>query len=80
MKKCQTREEAIKLTQEVGGKFPKEYLGMKLEDTLKYIDMTMEEFKSTCDKFTNKSLFKTNERGELLRDSNGDIEKIKYDN
>jgi len=33
-----------------------------------------------CDKFTNKSLFKTNEQGELLRDSNGDIEKIKYDN
>jgi len=75
-----TREEGIKLTKEIGGKFPKEYLGMKLEDILKYIDMTIDEFNSTCDKFTNKNLFKTDSDGNLMRDANGDIIKINYDN
>jgi len=75
-----TREEGIKLTKDVGGKFPKEYLGMKLEELLKYIDMTIDEFNDVCDKFTNKSLFKLNTKGELIRDDNGDIIKNNYDN
>ena len=75
-----TRDEGIKLTKEVGGKFPKEYLGMKLEDTLNYIGMSMDEFTKTCDKFTNKSLFKLDTKGNLIKDENGDIIKNNYDN
>jgi N-acetyl sugar amidotransferase len=75
-----TRDEGIKLTKEVGGKFPKEYLGMKLEDTLNYIGMSMDEFIKTCDKFTNKSLFELDAKGNLIKDKNGDIIKNNYDN
>ena len=75
-----TRNEGIILSREVGGKFPKEYLGMKLEEVLSYIDMTMDEFKKNCDKFTNKSIFQLDDDGNLLRDNEENIMKNNYDN
>ena len=48
------RDEAINLTKEYGGKFPTEYLGKNLKEILGYIDLTEDEFKIICNRFTNK--------------------------
>ena len=40
----------------------------------------MSEFINCCDKFTNKSLFKKDENGNLLKDDDGSLTKITYDN
>jgi hypothetical protein len=33
-----------------------------------------------CDRFTNKKLFVTDRRGELVHDSHGNLVKTNYDN
>jgi N-acetyl sugar amidotransferase len=75
-----SREDAVRLVTEHDGKFPWEYLGKPLEDILGEIDMTLEEFVRVCDRFTNKRLFVTDARGELVRDAHGNLTKINYDN
>lgn len=75
-----TREEGLKLVKERDGKFPWEYLGVKLEDILEEIKMSQKEFIEICDRFTNKKLFLLNEKGELLKDEKGNLTKINYDN
>ena len=42
--------------------------------------MTRDDFFSCMDKFTNKDLFKKDENDNLIRDENGNLEKINYDN
>jgi hypothetical protein len=44
------------------------------------IDMTIAEFNSLCDSYTNKSIFKVNKDNELLKDESGNLVKINYDN
>jgi N-acetyl sugar amidotransferase len=75
-----SREEGINLTKEFGGKYPSSYLGKSLNEILAYINMTENEFKIICDKFTNKNIFKKNQDGTLLYDNKGDLVKINYDN
>jgi N-acetyl sugar amidotransferase len=75
-----SREDAVRLVTEHDGKFPWEYLGKPLEDILGEIDMTLEEFVRVCDRFTNKRLFVTDARGELVRDAHGNLTKVNYDN
>ena len=75
-----SRSEGIKLTINEGGKFPNDYLGKSLEEILSYIDMTVDEFKIVCDKFTNKKLFKKNPDGTIFTDNHGNIIKNNYDN
>lgn len=75
-----TREEGMELTRLHDGKFPWEYLGRGLADILEEIDMTIEEFVEVCDRFTNRKLFRLNNRGELIKDSDGSLSKINYDN
>ena len=55
------------------GKFPKSYLGKPLEKILQKIDMSLEEFMATCDKFTNKKIFKCNQANELEKDEDGSL-------
>ncbi|MDZ8056375.1 MAG: hypothetical protein RMX63_33680 [Aulosira sp. ZfuCHP01] len=74
------REEAIKLVKMHDGKFPWVYLGYPLEEILKEIDMTVEEFIQVCDRFTNKKLFLCDNRGNLVKDKQGNLSKINYDN
>jgi hypothetical protein len=62
------------------GKFPWTYLGVPIEDVLKEIDMSLEEFISVCDRFTNKRLFVCDSRGRLVKDKDGNLTKINYDN
>ena len=75
-----TREEAVLLTKDYGGKYPNSYLGKSLTEILEYIDMTEEEFKIVCEKFTNKKIFKKNPDGSLFYDNEGNLIKNNYDN
>ncbi|WP_278572821.1 N-acetyl sugar amidotransferase [Fusobacterium ulcerans] len=75
-----TREDGVKIVKILDGKFPWSYLGKPLEEILNEIEMTLEEFINICDKFTNKSLFRCDENGNLIKDKNGNLEKINYDN
>ncbi len=70
-----TREEGLELVKKYDGKLPTKYM----DEFLKDFDLTEDEFLNICNKFTNKSLFKTDENGELLRDEENNIEKIAYD-
>ena len=42
--------------------------------------MTRDDFFKCMDKFTNKDLFKTDANGNPIRDKDGNMEKINYDN
>ena len=70
------REEAMKLVKEHEGKLPERYL----DEFLEQWDMSRDEFLQIAEKFTNKELFKKDEKGNLIRDEFGNIEKINYDN
>ena len=71
-----SREEGLKLVKNHEGKIPIKYLDEFLDD----FELTKNEFFKICEKFTNKSLFKTDVNGNLIRDDHNDIEKISYDN
>jgi hypothetical protein len=62
------------------GLFPWEYLGKSLKDILSPLDMTIDEFINICDSFTNKKIFKRDVAGALIKDSNGNLIKLNYDN
>jgi N-acetyl sugar amidotransferase len=74
------REDAITLVKRHDGKFPWTYLGEPIEETLADIDMTLDEFRAVCDRFTNRKLFKVDRHGEFIRDAHGDLIKVNYDN
>ncbi|MCA9813408.1 MAG: N-acetyl sugar amidotransferase [Nitrosarchaeum sp.] len=71
-----TRKEGLELVKKYEGKIPTRYMN----DFLRDFEITLDEFYKICDKFTNKALFKTDENGHLIRDADGNIEKIAYDN
>jgi len=75
-----TRKEALALVERRGGKFPLSYLGCPLEEILRDIGMTLEEFIRICDRFTNKKLFLCDAEGNLVKDQDGNLTKINYDN
>ena len=63
-----SKEEAIMKIKKNDGKFPITYLGKNIKDILNEIDVTFEEFIQTCDKFTNKKIFKCDNNGKPIRD------------
>jgi N-acetyl sugar amidotransferase len=75
-----TRRDGIKLARLHDGKFPWVYLGCPLEEVLRDIDLSLEEFIATCDRFTTKRLFVRDVRGNLVKDRQGNLTKINYDN
>lgn len=75
-----SREDALKLVKRHDGKFPWNYLGCPLQEILKDIEMTVEEFIKVCDRFTNKKLFLCDSRGNLVKDHDGNLTKINDDN
>ena len=75
-----TRQEGLDVVRKHDGRFPWTYLGKDLPDILKPLDMKVDEFIKIADKFTNKKLFKTDRRGNLVKDRHGNLEKILYDN
>jgi N-acetyl sugar amidotransferase len=68
-----SREQAVKLVKMHDGKFPWTYLGKPIEEILSHIEMSLEEFIQICDKFTNKKIFKTDLKGNLVKDSKGNL-------
>lgn len=75
-----TREDALEIVKKHDGKFPWTYLGTSLDDILKPLDITVDEFITICDNFTNKKIFLTDKNGNLIKDKNGNLTKTNYDN
>jgi N-acetyl sugar amidotransferase len=75
-----SREDGVQLVKKHDGKFPWKYLGYRIEDVLEEIDMSLEAFIGTCDRFTNKKLFVCDSRGNLVKDRHGNLTKINDDN
>lgn len=75
-----SRQDALILSKENGGKYPHEYLGKNIKQILNYIDMSQNEFDEICYKFTNKKIFQKNTDGTLKFDNSGNLVKLNYDN
>jgi N-acetyl sugar amidotransferase len=75
-----SRKDAVRLVRMHDGKFPWKYLGYPVEEVLKEIGMSLDEFIRVCDRFTNKKLFVCDARGNLVKDKEGNLTKINYDN
>jgi N-acetyl sugar amidotransferase len=75
-----TREMGLSIVKRLDGKFPVEYLGKPLAETLKPLDITVEEFSKICDQFTNKKIFKRDAGGQLVKSREGNLTKINDDN
>lgn len=69
-----SRDEAIKTVRQYEGRIPKKYI----PDFLEYTGISEEEFYETLDRFTNYSIFLTDEEGELIRDEGGNLIKKDY--
>lgn len=74
------REDGLELVKKHDGKFPSSYLGKPLDQLLEPLGMSIDQFVKLCDRFTNKKLFLTDARGNLLKDRHGNLTKIRYDN
>lgn len=75
-----TRQDGIDAVRRLDGKFPWEYLGKQLDDILRPLNMDVDEFIRVCDKFTNKKIFKRDVSGALIKDRDGNLSKLNYDN
>ncbi len=75
-----TREDALQLVRKHDGKFPWTYLGKPLEKILAPLDISVEQFIKICDRFTTKKIFMKDGSGNLLRDKDGNLTKVNYDN
>ena len=75
-----TRQDGLDAVKRLDGLFPWEYLGKQLKDILRPLELTEEDFISVCDTFTNKKIFKRDGNGALIKDRDGNLTKINYDN
>ena len=70
------RDDALRMVQKHDGAFPWTYLSRPIEEILGEIDMTLDEFLIVCDRFTNRNIFATDNRGNVIRDDDGNVLKI----
>ncbi len=75
-----TRSQGLELIKLHDGKYPWTYLEKPLESILERIHLTVDEFDSICDRFTNRNLFLKDKDGGLIRDSSNSLIKVNYDN
>lgn len=75
-----SREIGLSIVRRLDGKFPCEYLGKPLAETLRPLDMSVDDFVKVCDRFTNKKIFKRDASGGLIKDRDGNLTKLNYDN
>lgn len=73
-----SREFAVEFVNKHDGKFPWTYLSKPIEEILQPLELTLDEFIKICDRFTNKKVFLTDARGNLIKDRSGNLTKIKY--
>jgi hypothetical protein len=66
-----TREHAKRIVAKRDGVYPSSYLGVPLMEILRKIEVSLEEFESICDKFTNKLLFRIDGSGKLIKRKDG---------
>ncbi|MHB2168632.1 N-acetyl sugar amidotransferase [Alsobacter sp. R-9] len=66
-----TRRDAVDLIRRHDGAYPATCLGKPLDDILGEISMPREEFDAVCDRFTNKKLFRTDNRGKPVKGADG---------
>jgi len=74
-----TRDDALEMVRQHDGRFPWTYLGKRLEDILEPLDMSVDEFVRVCDRFTNKRIFVTDARGQLVKDRHGNLKRLNDD-
>ncbi|OEE76422.1 flagellin modification protein, PseA [Vibrio genomosp. F6 str. FF-238] len=74
------RNDIVNFLKDNDGNYPSVYLDRSLDSVLEEIEMSKEEFDEICDRFTNKKLFKTDRKGNLVRDAKGNLTKLNYDN
>jgi N-acetyl sugar amidotransferase len=75
-----SRQDGIEIVKKHDGRFPWEYLGKSLEDILRPLEISVDEFVRLCDRFTNKKIFKRDANGKLIKDKDGNLTKINSDN
>jgi len=75
-----SRSQGLELVKKHDGRYPWSYLGVSLQTILNKIEMEISEFDKICDKFTNKTIFKTDANGNLLREPDKSLIKSNYDN
>lgn len=63
-----SRADAARMVARHDGEFPWTCLGKGIDEILDEIDMTLDEFVAVCDRFTNKKIFRCNDRGEPIKD------------
>lgn len=71
-----SRRDAIDIVRRHDGRFPWTYLGKPLAEILAPLDLSVEDFVKVCDRFTNKKIFRTDARGNLVKDRMGNLEKL----
>jgi N-acetyl sugar amidotransferase len=75
-----TRQDGLEAVKGLDGIFPWKYLGKPLEEILRPLDISQDEFINLCDKFTNKKIFRRDASGTLIKDRDGNLTKLNYDN
>lgn len=75
-----TRQDGLDAVRRLDGLFPAEYLGKSLDDILRPLDLTVDEFVRICDRFTNRKIFRRDADGALVKDRDGNLTKLNYDN
>ena len=75
-----TRKQGLQVVRSLEGKFPSTYLGKSIIEILKPLSISINEFNQICDRFTNPAIFAKDGKGNFLKDSNGNLMKIEYDN
>jgi len=75
-----SRDQGLEFVKKHEGKFPWTYLGKDLKNILKPLNLDIETFVEICDSFTNKKIFKTDSSGKLIKDKQGNLTKINFDN
>ena len=75
-----SRKDGIEIVKKYDGAYPESYLGKPLEDILAPLGMDKAEFNHLCDQFTNTSLFKSDNHGQIIKDISGRPVKLNYDN
>ncbi|MFN0075088.1 MAG: N-acetyl sugar amidotransferase [Prosthecobacter sp.] len=75
-----TRADAQDMVRRHDGKYPWTYLGKPLEAIIEPLGISQEQFNKICDRFTNKKIFLRDAKGNLIKDSHGNLTKINYDN
>lgn len=73
-----TREDAAVLVSHNDGIYPSSYLDRRLEQILSHYDISLEEFDSVCEDYTNYDLFELDSAGDILRRKDGSP-KLKQD-